>query len=182
MDLSLSSIAISFVINNNHASIELLTGTNYMKWKQDVEFGMGIVDLDLALQEDEPPKPNERSTENEKAYYAKREKSNRLCLIAMKRSISEHLLSGLPENLNVKFFLKEVGEKYKVYDKAEAGNLVNELTDLRYDASIGVGEFILRMIHVQNKLKTRNIVFNDDFVVHHILNRLLVEFSQIKIA
>ena len=120
--------------------------------------------------------------QRKKEYYARWEKSNRLSLIAMKRSIVEHLLSGLPEDNNAKKFLKAVRKRYKVLDKAEAGNLMSELTNMRYDAAMGVREFILRMVHTQTKLKAHNIDLSDHFILYHVLNVLPAEYSQIKTA
>ncbi|XP_061358310.1 uncharacterized protein LOC133302537 [Gastrolobium bilobum] len=174
--------SVNFALNNNNATVEMLTGSNYKKWKQDIEFALGIVDLDFALRQNEPRRPTDESTDSQRAHYARWEKSNRLSLIAMKRSIAEHLLSGLPENLTAKAFLDAVGERFKISNKAEAGYLVNELTNMKYNASIGIREFILRMVHIQTKLKGHNIVFQDDFIVHHVLNVLPADFSQIKTA
>ncbi|KAI6688599.1 hypothetical protein NL676_025427 [Syzygium grande] len=155
----------------------MLTGSNFKRWKQGIEFALGIVDMDLALREDEPTKPNDQSTADQKAHYAKWEKSNRLSLIAMKRSIAEHLISGLPEIANAREFLATVGARYAVSDKAEAGNLLSELTSMKYDAAMGVREFILRMVHIQSKLKAHNIVHSEDYVVYHALNILPADFS-----
>ena len=59
----------------------------------------------MALREDEPPKPTNESTEAMRAHYAKWQRSNRLSLISIKRSIVEHLLGGIPESNNAKEFL-----------------------------------------------------------------------------
>ncbi|KAL3754730.1 hypothetical protein ACJRO7_001918 [Eucalyptus globulus] len=148
----------------------MLTGSNLKRWKQDIEFALGIVDMDLALREDEPARPNDQSTVDQKAHYARWEKSNRLSLIAMKRSIAEHLTSGLLEDTNAK----------QVSDKAEVGNLLSELTNMRYDAAMCVREFILKMVHIQSKLKAHEIVLFENYIVHHALNVLPAKFSQIK--
>ncbi|XP_039165184.1 uncharacterized protein LOC120291600 [Eucalyptus grandis] len=157
--------AVTFAVNNNNATVEMLIGSNFKRWKQDIEFALGIVDMDLALREDEPARPNDQSTADQKAHYARWEKSNRLSLIAMKRSIAEHLW-----------------EKDIVSDKAEAGNLLSELTNIRYDAAMGVREFILKMVHIQSKLKAHEIVLSENYIVHQALNVLPDEFSLIKIA
>ncbi|KAL4203563.1 hypothetical protein AMTRI_Chr01g128620 [Amborella trichopoda] len=44
------------------ARIETLNGSNFSDWKQKIEITLGILDLDLALREDKPPKPNNEST------------------------------------------------------------------------------------------------------------------------
>ncbi|KAK3424140.1 hypothetical protein EUGRSUZ_F00941 [Eucalyptus grandis] len=98
------------------------------------------------------------------AHYARWEKSNQLSLIAMRRSIVEHLVNGLLEDTNVRQFYESVGERYRVSDKAEVGNLLNK-------------EFILKMVHIQSKLKAHEIVISKNYIVHHALNVLPAEFS-----
>ena len=68
-------------MNNNNATIEILSGSNYKRWGSDIKYTLGIMDLDMALHEDEPLKPTNESTEDERPHYAKWEKSNRLSLI-----------------------------------------------------------------------------------------------------
>ena len=67
-------------------SIETLVGNNYKNWKNDVELALGLADLDLALNEKEPPKPTDASTAEQKAYYQKWERANRLSIMVMKKS------------------------------------------------------------------------------------------------
>ncbi|GAV82535.1 UBN2 domain-containing protein, partial [Cephalotus follicularis] len=169
-------------VNNNIASIEVLTGSNYKKWKQYIEFAMGIADIDLAMISDRPADITDTSSLTEREHYAKWERSNRLCLMVMKRSISEHLLGGLPETNDAREFLAAVGERYQVSNNAEAGSLMSELTGLRYDGLGGVREHILRMVHLQSKLRARDIPLSDSYIVSHVLNSLPISFSQIKSA
>lgn len=65
----------------------MLTGTNFKKWKQNTEFVMGIADLDLALRDTKCTEFTDASTEAEKEFFNKQHKSNRLCMMAIKRSI-----------------------------------------------------------------------------------------------
>ncbi|KAK3410055.1 hypothetical protein EUGRSUZ_J02102 [Eucalyptus grandis] len=53
---------------------------------------------------------------------------------------------------------------------------------MRYDVAMGVRELILKMFHIQSKLKAHEIVISENYIVHHALNVLLVEYSQIKAA
>ena len=107
-------------MNNNNATIEILSGSNYKRWRVDIENTIGMMDLDMALREDQPLKPTDESTKAERAHYAKWERLNRLSLIPIKRSIAEHLLGGIPENNNAKEFLVDVGNIYHISDNAEA--------------------------------------------------------------
>ncbi|KAF8116094.1 hypothetical protein N665_0022s0024 [Sinapis alba] len=62
---------LSFMVS----SVPILTGTNLSEWKEKVEFTLGVLDLDLALREDEPNPLTEESTEEKKKFYKNWEKS-----------------------------------------------------------------------------------------------------------
>ncbi|GFY87618.1 hypothetical protein Acr_05g0012570 [Actinidia rufa] len=173
---------VSFAVNNNNTTVVLLNGSNFKKWKQDIEFALGIVDLDLALREPEPTALTDTCTASEKESYAKWDRSNQLSLLAIKRSIPEHLLTGLPETNNAKLLFEAIGQRYHVSSKAETGSLMNELTSLRYDSQSGVREYVLKLVFLQSKLRGLNVTLPDDFIVHHALNSLPLEFSKIKTA
>lgn len=125
-------LTVNFSVNNCSASIEILAGSNYKKWKQDLEFSLGIADVDVALLETKPV-VDAQSTPDEKEKLAKWQRSNRLSLYAIKRTISEHLISGLPEKDNAKDLLAAIGERFQVSDNAESGCLMKQLTDMKYD-------------------------------------------------
>ncbi|GAV58696.1 UBN2_2 domain-containing protein, partial [Cephalotus follicularis] len=161
-------------------SIKVLTGSNYKKWKQNIEFAIGIADIDLAMISDMPADITDTSSLAERGHHAKWERSNRLCLMAMKRSIYEHILGGLPETNDAREFFAAVGQRYQVSSNAVVGSIISELTGLRYDGLGGVKEHILRMVHLQSKLSARDISLPDSYVVSHALNSLPVSFSQIK--
>ncbi|GAV64415.1 UBN2 domain-containing protein, partial [Cephalotus follicularis] len=165
---------------NNTTTIEVLTGSNYKKWKQDIEFSMGIVDINLAMISDMPADITDKSSLAEREHHEKWERSNRLCLMAMKRFVSEHLLGGLPKTNDAREFFAAVGERYQVSSNAEAGTLMSELTGLRYDGLGGVREHILRMVHLHFKLRAQDIPLPDSYIVFHAFNSLPISFSQIK--
>ena len=169
-------------MNNNNATIEILSGSNYMRWRSGIEFVLGMMDLDMALREDEPPKPTNESTEAMRAHYAKWEISNSLSLISIKRFIAEHILGGIPESNNAKEFLVVVANRYQTPNNAETRHFMDELMNMRYDDMKGVREYILKMVHLQTRLKALDIPIPDKFIVHQALNTLLFSFSQIKIA
>ncbi|XP_027362607.1 uncharacterized protein LOC113870213 [Abrus precatorius] len=173
--------SVNFSMNNCSASIEILIGSNYSKWEQDLDFSLRIADLDLALRESKPT-INADNTPEQKERLAQWERSDRLSLITIKRTVSEHLLSGLPEKGTAKEFLTALGERYQVSDNAESICLMKQLTNMRYDNVGGVREFIMKMVHVQTKLKSHHIDLNEEFIVEHALNCLSAYFTQIKTA
>ncbi|RDX86054.1 hypothetical protein CR513_32664, partial [Mucuna pruriens] len=64
----------------------MLNGTNFKEWKEAVEIVMGCMDLDLALRAEEPIPTMDNLQE---VKIEKWERSNRMCLMIMKRSIPE---------------------------------------------------------------------------------------------
>ncbi|XP_060190785.1 uncharacterized protein LOC132620088 [Lycium barbarum] len=173
---------VSFTKNNNVAEIEILTGSNYKKWKHDVDFDFELVEMDMIIIKDAPTEPTEESNDEEKNEYAKWERLNRLCLKALKRSIAEHLLGSLLETDSAKEFFETVGEHFQVSDNAEASRLMGELRNLKYDETVGVHQFILRMVCMQNQLKNLDVTLPDSFIVHEALLKLPSQFSQMRTA
>ena len=37
--------SVSFAVNNNNATIEILSGSNYKRWRSDIEFVLGMMDI-----------------------------------------------------------------------------------------------------------------------------------------
>ena len=172
--------SVSFVVNNNNTTIEIPSGLNNKKWRSDIEFVLGMMDLDMTLREDEPPKPTNESIEAMRAHYAKWVRSNCLSLISIKRSIVEHLLRGIPESNNDKEFLVVVANRYQTSDNAEAGYFMDELMNMRYNDIKGVCEYILKMVHLQTRLKALDIPIPNKFIIHQALDTLPFSFNQIK--
>ena len=103
-----------------------------------------------------------------------------MSLIAI--TIFEHLLSGLSEKAIIKEFFDALGKRYQVSDNAEFGYLMERLLNMRYDNVGGVKEFIMKMVHIQTKLKCHQIDLNEKFIVKHALNSLPADFTHIKIG
>lgn len=58
--------SVTTIVNNNDVSIELLTNNNFKRWNFDIEFALGIANIDISLRVVEPPKPiNENSNVEE---------------------------------------------------------------------------------------------------------------------
>ena len=118
-------------------TIEILIGNNYKEWKKQIDFALGIADINMALREVKPAGLIDTSTAAEKDYFAKWERSNRLSLLAIRGTILEHLMSGLPETTDASVFLAAVAERYKINKNAKAGNLMRKLTGMSYNSDDG---------------------------------------------
>lgn len=68
----------------------MLNGTNFSDWKEQVQFHLGILDLNIALHEFEKPLvPIDTSSAEEKYLYKAWEKSNRLSIMFMRMTIAK---------------------------------------------------------------------------------------------
>ncbi|KAF8412034.1 hypothetical protein HHK36_004594 [Tetracentron sinense] len=99
------SVATATNVSTQVSNISMLSGTNFKVWKETVEIVLGCMDLDLALWSDQhtatPENPNEVKIE-------KWDRSNRMCLMIMKRSILETFRGSITESKSAKKFLEEI--------------------------------------------------------------------------
>nr|XP_009785691.1 PREDICTED: uncharacterized protein LOC104233928 [Nicotiana sylvestris] len=161
-------------------SIESLTSSKYMKWKYDVEIVLGLMDLDFALTEKKLVEPITTSTADEKAKYEKWMKANKLSLMIMKRSISNHIKGAINDNGNAKDFLSAIGQKFLESDKAEIGSLIDSLYTIKYDLIGSARDHIMKLVNIATKLNNLGVIITDDFLVHQCLRSLPEQFNQLK--
>ncbi|GAV63061.1 hypothetical protein CFOL_v3_06583 [Cephalotus follicularis] len=133
--LYIAYFTFTFSVNNNMVTIEVLTGSNFKKWKEDIEFAMEMADVDLSLVTDKPGDLTVTSTDDEKLVHAAWIQSNRICLLSMRRSILDHLKSGLPIDCAAKELMTAISERYHVSLNADIGNLLQVLFNMKYDGS-----------------------------------------------
>ena len=171
---------VTFSVNGNSISIEVLTGLNFKKWKEDFLFGMELADVHIALSKDKLTDITATSTETEITDYAAWEKSNRICLLTMKKSIQEHLKSGLPADCTAKEMMAALEARNRTSSNAEVGTLLQKLFNMKYDVSVGVRDYVLRMVNLQKKLHALNVSIPDACIVHQALNTLPPDFGIIK--
>lgn len=140
------------------------------------------MDLDLALREDEPAAITDQSTAEQKQKKEKWDKSNRMSILIMKRTMAETVRGGIPNNDNAKAFLEAVGAKFKESQKVETTFLMNALTTSRYDDSSGVREHIMKMIDVASKLNELEVPISDPILVNMAINSLSSKFEHLKVS
>ncbi|XP_057734771.1 uncharacterized protein LOC130950272 [Arachis stenosperma] len=116
-------------ISAQNSSIPMLNGSNFKVWKDTVEIVLISMDLDIALREEKPTFTPENLNE---VKIEKWERSNRMSVMIMKRSISEAFQGSITEDKNAKQFLKDVKKFFTKNKKAEASSLLSKLVSMRY--------------------------------------------------
>ena len=170
-------------ISANLNSIPVLTGTNFKEWKENVQITLGCMDLDLAFRVEQPPSLTDDSPAEDKRYYEKWDRSNRLSLMIIKRGIPESFRGVVSDEVtNAKDFLTEIEKRFIKSDKAEISLLLSSFTSKRYSGKGNIREYIMEMSHIVSKLKTLKIEISEDILVHIILNSLPNAFDPFKVS
>ena len=166
----------------SHASVvTIFNGLNFSEWREQVNFHLGVLDLDLALLEEKPADITDTSSEAEKSKYKAWDRSNILCLSFMRMTIANNIKSTLPESVTALEYLKLVEECFRSADKSLAETLMAELTTMKYDGSHSMQQHVLDMTNIAVRLKTLGMTVDDSFLVQFILNSLPQEYGPFQI-
>ena len=155
----------------------MLNGTNFKNWKENVMIVLGCMDLDLALREEQPAPLSEYSSNNDKKNMERWERSNRMSLMIMKRSIPETFRGSMSEEKNATKFLKEIEQRFAKNEKAETSTLLANLVSMRYKGNGNVREYIMEMSNLASKLKALKLELSEDLLVHLVLISLAAQYN-----
>ncbi|XP_020873841.1 uncharacterized protein LOC110226418 [Arabidopsis lyrata subsp. lyrata] len=163
------------------SNVPILSGTNFSEWKEKVEFTLGVLDLDLALREEEPNPITEDSTEEECIFHKDWEKSNRLSIMFLRMTIANNIKSSLTVAEKAKAYLAVIEERFKTADKSLAGKLMADLTTMKYDGTRSMHEHCIEMTNLAAKLRNLGMSVDDSFHVQFILNSLPLQYGPFQI-
>ena len=83
MSIYLIAVSILVSLHSHASSIMILNGTKFSDWSKQVQFHLGVLDLDLALWIETPPTITEESSAEEKNLSHSGERSNRLSTLCL---------------------------------------------------------------------------------------------------
>ncbi|XP_057744951.1 uncharacterized protein LOC130962802 [Arachis stenosperma] len=110
------------------------------------------------------------------------ERSNRMSIMFMKRSIPETFWGSITEDKDAKQFLKDVEKFFAKNEKAEASSLLSKLVSMRYKGEGNLREYIMEMSNLTSKLKALKLELPEDLLMHFILISFLAHFGQFKVS
>ncbi|XP_024641115.1 uncharacterized protein [Medicago truncatula] len=160
-------------------TIPMLSGMNFKSWKESAEIVLGCMDLDLSLREDRPVATPDNPNE---AKIEKWDRSNRMCLMIIKRSIPEMIRGSIAESESAKGFLETVEKFFAKNDKVETSSVLSKLVSMNYKGKGNIREYILEMSNLASKLKALKLELPEDLIVHLVLISLPSHFSQFKVS
>ncbi|XP_074591099.1 uncharacterized protein LOC141846987 [Curcuma longa] len=143
------------------SNIPELNGSNFSDWHEQVLITLGCLDLDFCLQADEPSKPTDAVSVEEKFLYEKWERSNRLSLMIIKSKMAKNIRTSIPESTNARKFLLSVEKKFVPIKKIpalekELEDLINDQYHTTYVKPVGSAHDFYHAIHeIIEKLNER---------------------------
>ncbi|CAL1413590.1 unnamed protein product [Linum trigynum] len=111
-------------------SVVKFNGLNFSEWAEQVQFHLGVLDLDLALLSETPVALTDASSAEEKSFHKAWERSNRLSLMFLRMTVANNIKSTFNDTESAKEFMNSVKEssQYESADKSLAGTLMGTLT------------------------------------------------------
>ena len=140
------------------------------------------MDIDYAIQKDEPPKVTNASTSVEIVLYKRWEQSNRLSLMFIKSKINASDRGPIEHHDKVCELLKAIDEQFKSSYKALASTLVTRFSTARLTEVKGVRAHINNIRDIVAQLKTLEVEMSESFLVYYILNTLPSAYAPFKIS
>lgn len=177
----MDQVSVPVSLHSHASSIPQLNGLNFPYWCEQVQFHLGVLDLDLALQTEKPAALTDESSADDKALYKAWEKSNRLSIMLMRMTIANNIKTTLPKDETAAEFLKNIQDRFKSADKSLAGTLMAELTTKKFDGRRSMHEHVLEMTNLAAKLKTLGMNVDEFFLVQFILNSLPPQYGPFQI-
>ncbi|KAL2513398.1 hypothetical protein Adt_18998 [Abeliophyllum distichum] len=181
-DAALGATGSASTISANINSIPILNGSNFKHWKENIMIVLGCMDLDLALRTEQPPALTTESSTEAKRDIEKWNRSNRMSLMIMKRSIPETFRGSISEEQNADKFLKDIEQRFAKNEKSETSTLLDNLISMRYKGKGNIREYIMEMSNLTSKLKALKLELSEDLLVHLVLISLPAQYGQFKVS
>ena len=130
-------------------SIPMLNGINFKTWNENLQIVLGVMDLDLALRVSSPEPLTVEISSDEKRDIERWEKSNRMCLMIIKKAIPEAFKGIISKMIKTaKEFLEEIKNRFAKNEKSETSTLLANLISMRYKGNGNIREYIMEMSHL----------------------------------
>ncbi|XP_022883856.1 uncharacterized protein LOC111400697 [Olea europaea var. sylvestris] len=170
-------LSVPVSLHSHASSVSLFNGLNFSDWYEQVQFNLGVLDLDLALQVENPTDLTDESNADERSFHKAWERSNRLSLMLMQITLAKNIKPTIPKIEIAKEYMKFVEERSQIADKSLAGTLMGTLTTMKFDGSRTMHEHVTEMSNITARLKTLGMTVDENFLVQFIINSLPPEYG-----
>jgi molybdopterin converting factor small subunit len=182
-------------------SVEPLTGANYPQWREKINMGLALFEIDKAITDKRPVEPTLLDILNDLGANARAEREklnsklmscyeidkinwerlNRMCLMVIKERTSEGIRGTIPDYETAVEYLEKVESQFIGSSKAYASSFIKMLVSEKYTGG-GVRDHILRMSNVAARLKPLDLAIKDGFLIYLIFNSPPKEFETFEVT
>ncbi|XP_031276888.1 uncharacterized protein LOC116135327 [Pistacia vera] len=147
---------------------------NYNEWSEQVEYHLGVQNLDLALMTEKPADLTENNTDEERSFHKKWERSNRLSLKYLRMTVVSEIKTSLPTTEYAREFMRLAKEtsQSKAADKSCTRALMSRLTTMKYDGSRSMYEHVTEMSNIAARIRNMGMSVDESFLVKFVINSL----------
>ncbi|XP_031252257.1 uncharacterized protein LOC116110175 [Pistacia vera] len=148
-------------------SVVKFNGFNYNEWSKQVKCYLGVQNLNLTLMTENPIDLIENSTDKERSFHKKWERSNRLSLKALWMTMVSKIRISFPTIKYAREFIRlaKVTSQSEAPDKSRIGALMNRLTTMKYDGSCSMYEHVTEMSNIAARIRNMGMYVDDSFLV-----------------
>ncbi|XP_016652736.1 PREDICTED: uncharacterized protein LOC107882045, partial [Prunus mume] len=148
------------------SQIETLTGSNFKRWKFDLDVALGMSDIDYAMTQEELTRLVANSSAEVKRVHKAWRMANKVCLLVMKKTITEAIFGGVPKIESAKQFIESIEMKFKESGKAETKNLMSRLANTKYEGGGSIREHLMGLVDIAAKLNMLKVHIAPNYLVH----------------
>ncbi|GAV76542.1 UBN2_2 domain-containing protein [Cephalotus follicularis] len=158
-------------------------GLNFSERSKQVQFHLGVQDLDLALSTDKLTVLTDTSSTEQRSFHKAWERSNKLSLMFMRMTVANNIKSTILVTDNAKEFMKSVKNlsQSESADKSRDGTLMGTLTTIKYDGSRTMHGHVTEMENIASRLRSMGVKVDESFLVQFIINSLPSEYGTFQI-
>ncbi|KAI3469989.1 hypothetical protein Pfo_026652 [Paulownia fortunei] len=134
-------------------SIMKFNGLNFFEWSEQIQFHLGVLDLDLVLTTDKPTAINDTSNTEQRLMIPKIDSAKEFMKFVENHSQSDFA------------------------DKSVVETLMGMLTTMKFDGSHIMYEHVIEMTNIAARLGFMGLKVSDNFIMQFIINSLPLAYS-----
>ncbi|KAM1088384.1 hypothetical protein ACFX19_016501 [Malus domestica] len=167
----------------NLAAVPILTGgSNYRKWRREIELLLTLNEYDIALNMPQPAALNDKSTKSEKVEFERWTRANKVALSILESGMTDTVRGGIKKCDLAKDYLTAIENKFKESHKAEIAQYMTLLTTYKFEGGCSIRDHIMKMTDAAEKLNSLDMNICEKQLVFMILQALPLKFSQLKVS
>ncbi|KAM2808794.1 hypothetical protein PS2_043635 [Malus domestica] len=167
----------------NLAAVPILTGgSNYRKWRREIELLLTLNEYDIALDMPQPAALNDKSTKSEKVEFERWTRANKVALSILESGMTDTVRGGIKKCDLAKDYLTAIENKFKESQKAEIAQYMTLLTTYKFEGGGSIRDHIMKMTDAAEKLNSLDMNICEKQLVFMILQALPLKFSQLKVS